>query len=208
MRLSNRPRELPWRTKARRSVPNRALKIASGPGCASAPATAPASMRPSAGPLLAHEGHVRPAGGQQLLEPLHGGLTVFVVGCDRHVGLGRQRRGGLHQHGGLHEGGGADPPGIAVALGPGQRIGQRLPGHVQLLGLQGVGADCQADIGQVAAGQQIHLLVVDQLGRQPHGVLRRAAIVTGDDLELAAVHPNPNRSRGPAPVPNLCGRAR
>jgi hypothetical protein len=70
-------------------------------------------------------------------------------------------------------------------------VGERLGGDVEALVLLGEVGDGEADVGQKAAGQQVDLLGVDELARMAHRILRLAAVVAMDGLDLAAEHAAP-----------------
>jgi hypothetical protein len=136
--------------------------------------------------LLGDEFNIRLGATQQLLEPAHGGLAVFIVRRDGRPALDRELRRLLHQHGRLHVGAGTEPEGIPVALAPDERIGQGLAGHEEAPVLVGEIAERQSDIGQEAAGQQADLLGIHQLSGQANRILRPSGIVAEDGFDPPA----------------------
>ena len=137
-------------------------------------------------PLFADEGDVRPFFGQQPLEPRHGRLPVFVVGRHRHPAFGGQCRRLVRQHRRLHVGAGTQTEGIAVALAPGQRVGQRLGGQERDPVVPGEVGDRQADMGKVGSGQQHHPFAGQQFAGHPHRVVWPATVVPGDHIQRSS----------------------
>ena len=138
-------------------------------------------------PLLRHPLDVGALGGEQLLENCDGRLPIFIVRRDRRPSLGRKLGGFLRQHGRLHVIRGAKAEGVAVALGPGDRVGQRLAGDEQHLLLRRKIRDRESDIGEKGSGQQGNAVVRDKLVRRGHRVRRLAAVVLGNDDERLAI---------------------
>ena len=137
-------------------------------------------------PLLLDELDLGLALLQQPLELGDRGLAVFVVRRDGRP-AGRVELGGLvRQHAVLHVGRGPQPPGVGMALLPGERGRERLGGDEQHLLLLGEIGHREADVGEEGAGQQRHALARDQLVGERHGVGRLAAVVARDHLERAA----------------------
>lgn len=200
-RPSNRPRVLPARTKLARSTAKVTLKIASGLAASSARTVAPASMRPSARNCSATS-HVGARLQEQFLEPFHRRLAVFVVRRDDRPFPGRGLRRFLD--GDLHVGRGPQAEGVAVALRPDERVGQRLGGDAWKPLFWLAWWRRQPDIGEEAAGNG------DRPSRRSRDRRRgaprppAAGIVAEDGLELAAEHAPPAAlicSCTPVPMP-------
>ena len=123
----------------------------------------------------------------QLLEHRDRGLAVFIVRRDRRPALGRQFCGLFHQHRRLHVVGRTQAEGVAVALRPGDGVGQRFGGEEEHLLLVGEIADGEADVGQERAGQHRDVLARHQFVGGGLRIGRLAAVILGDDDELLAV---------------------
>jgi hypothetical protein len=158
------------------------LKIASGLASSIACTTAPRSR------LLGHELDV----GLRLLD--HGlerfdpGLAVFEVRIDQRPAL---LLGGdciRHQHRHLHVGRGPQAEGVAVAVLPGDLVGQRLGGEEEHLLLAGELGDGEPDVGEERAGDDVDALARDQLVGDAHRVAGIGAVVARHHLELLAKH--------------------
>ena len=118
---------------------------------------------------------------------LKAATSVLVIGCDARPLLRRQLGGFLRQHRRLHGIGGPQTEGVAVALRPGDRVGQRLGGKKEdLLLLREVG-DREADIGKEGAHQHRDLVALHELIGCGDRLRRLAAVVLGDHDELLAV---------------------
>src|SRR3546814_2016879 len=89
---------------------------------------------------------------QRFLEVGDGVLAVGIVRRDGRPALGAGLGRLLRQHRGLRIGAGPETKGVAVALLPDQRVGQRLRRQVDALLLAGVGGQREADeIGRAPA---------------------------------------------------------
>ena len=140
------------------------------------------------GRLLGDEFHVRLLRLHHLLEGRGGRLAIFEIWIDQRPALflRRQRVGQQHRH--LHVGRGPQPEGIAVAVRPGDLVGQRLGGEKEHLLLAGEFRDRQSDIGQKRAEENVEIAAGRQFLGDPHRVARIGAVVARDDLKLPAQH--------------------
>src|SRR5260370_35110283 len=98
-----------------------------------------------------------------------------------------QLRGGFRQHRRLHVVGGTQTEGVAVALGRGDGVGQRLRRQEEDFLLVGEVTDGKTDVGQECADQYRDVLARYQLVGGGLRVRRLAAIVLRDDNEFLAV---------------------
>ena len=136
--------------------------------------------------LLRDDLHVGLPGLQQFAERVRGGLSVVVVRIDDRPALLLQPRRLGDQHGRLHVRRGAQPERVAVAVLPGELVGQRLGREEDELALLREVADGEAHVRRERAHEHRRLLAADQLFRDAHGVTGVAVVVARDHLELPA----------------------
>ena len=149
-------------------------------------ATAPASTLPSGGACSVNEFDV----GLRLLEHVLEGcdrrLAILEVRIDDGPALLLRRDRVRHQHRDLHVGRGAQAERVAVAVLPGDLVGQRFGGEEEHLLLAGELGDGEADMGQKCAGDQIDALAGDEVLGHAHGVTRIGTVVARNHLDLLA----------------------
>jgi hypothetical protein len=93
----------------------------------------------------------------------------------------------IHQHRRLHVVGRTQPERVAVALGPGDGVGQRLGREEEHLLLFGEVAHRKTNVGQEGADQHRDILVRHQLVGGGLCIRRLAAVILGNDDEFLAV---------------------